>query len=722
MQRFNKNKAIKKLSNRNNDKTKLISISVSIVILIVAIIYFSFARFEAINTYSLISGTANIPPRYFNQYLRNLNTNDVVQNDLTIDQNMRYVGANPNNYVLFNCEDEDNPTKETCELWRVIGVFNSNSHGIENTDLVKIVKAEAEEDDISSQFRWNWATSDDANMINRPTYSNIKNSKFIEEALWKTNGVPGTTTSAVNFYTEEHGTSMQDTPDYNITWTGKLTLPYESDFLLATNGGNTANRTSCVTEHNPIGNQNENWKIYESDSYPDSSDDWNIIEENSGECTLNSWMLRIAIKANMDYDIGAFNTMTSNNGTQGTIGVSFGQHKINTSGMFGAANFIRYMNWSNSGNMVPTLYLKSNTLCKNCYSSTAGTVDNPFILTMEDNIVKYINNQNTSDLAYDQTTDNNLRYVGSKPSNYMYFNCSTTDPSLMDDTTCEKWRIVGVMNNIEDDLGNKESRVKIIRDESLGDYVWNSSSPSVNSGCGENQWGPSGSFTGAHLMRELNTDYLGNITVGTNGKWYNGGNNQKTANMPTSSINTDAQSMIQKVKWNLGSPNNDNGTYVLYSSSDLTAPYVYEHERANTNGKICSSGEYCNDTVVRTSDWIGNIGLIYPSDYLYATTGGTTTNRETCLNTGQYSWSQDSASDCKNNDWLYTGIKYWTLSPLIHKDYARGVFYMDVNGEVYGGHGASLNGVRPSLYLKNNISIISGSGTSTDPYKIRINN
>ena len=28
-------------------------------------------------------------------------------------------------------------------------------------------------------------------------------------------------------------------------------------------------------------------------------------------------------------------------------------------------------------------------------------------------------------------------------------------------------------------------------------------------------------------MRELNTDYLGNITVGTDGKWYNGRNNLK---------------------------------------------------------------------------------------------------------------------------------------------------------------------------------------------------
>ena len=32
----------------------------------------------------------------------------------------------------------------------------------------------------------------------------------------------------------------------------------------------------------------------------------------------------------------------------------------------------------------------------------------------------------------------------------------------------------------------------------------------------------------------------------------------------------------------------------------------------------------------RPTKWTGKIGLMYPSDYGYATSGGSTTNREAC--------------------------------------------------------------------------------------------
>ena len=38
--------------------------------------------------------------------------------------NIRYYGANPNNYIYFNCSDYSNQTSSTCETWRIIGVFN----------------------------------------------------------------------------------------------------------------------------------------------------------------------------------------------------------------------------------------------------------------------------------------------------------------------------------------------------------------------------------------------------------------------------------------------------------------------------------------------------------------------------------------------------------------------------------------------------------------------
>ena len=46
-----------------------------------------------------------------------------------VDTGYRYEGANPNNYVWFNNE-----------LWRIIGVFGEERHGVANTNLVKIIR------------------------------------------------------------------------------------------------------------------------------------------------------------------------------------------------------------------------------------------------------------------------------------------------------------------------------------------------------------------------------------------------------------------------------------------------------------------------------------------------------------------------------------------------------------------------------------------------------
>ena len=48
--------------------------------------------------------------------------------------NIRYYGANPNNYIYFNCSDYANQSADTCELWRIIGVFD---------DKVKIIRNES---------------------------------------------------------------------------------------------------------------------------------------------------------------------------------------------------------------------------------------------------------------------------------------------------------------------------------------------------------------------------------------------------------------------------------------------------------------------------------------------------------------------------------------------------------------------------------------------------
>ena len=62
------------------------------------------------------------------------------------------------------------------------------------------------------------------------------------------------------------------------------------------------------------------------------------------------------------------------------------------------------------------------------------------------------NAEKSEELVDDETVDHNLRFIGSDPDNYVWFNN-------------ELWRILGVMNNINDGTGKKETRLKIIRNE-----------------------------------------------------------------------------------------------------------------------------------------------------------------------------------------------------------------------------------------------------------------
>jgi len=79
------------------------------------------------------------------------------------------------------------------------------------------------------------------------------------------------------------------------------------------------------------------------------------------------------------------------------------------------------------------------------------------------NIVKYITNlakTDTTNLAYDDTADKNLRYIGSNPNNYVEFNG-------------ELWRIIGVMNNaiIEANGGHITDYVSGKTDENGSDIM-----------------------------------------------------------------------------------------------------------------------------------------------------------------------------------------------------------------------------------------------------------
>jgi hypothetical protein len=332
--------------------------------------------------------------------------------------------------------------------------------------------------------------------------------------------------------------------------------------------------------------------------------------------------------------------------------------------------------------------------------------------------VSYLEYDGTDTLGTLGTPDNNLRYIGANPNNYVYYNCSTTNIEEMSDSTCEKWRIIGLMNNIEKEDGTTESLVKIRRSASLGKYAYHDSGSNINSGFGANQWGEStyedGTiFEGSFLMRELNTDYLGNITIGTDGKWY--GTSKKNVDKPTSSLNSNSINMIETVKWNVGALNFQSTTYTSAGSFGLG---FYLLERSNNTGRICSSGSYCNDGIIRTTIWNGKIALFYPSDYYYATSGGSTTSKDVCLNTEPYNLGYSNVADCTNNNWLYTRVDQSTLSPCATSDRSDYVYYFRDVGSGQSRTTAIARATYPTLYLKSAVQIATGDGSESNPYKL----
>ena len=311
------------------------------------------------------------------------------------------------------------------------------------------------------------------------------------------------------------------------------------------------------------------------------------------------------------------------------------------------------------------------------------------------------NDSCTYTLAYDGTSDNNLRYVGKNPCNYVKIDN-------------EYWRIIGVMNNIDDGTVKRESRIKLIRDESIGRYSWDSSESSVNSGYGVNEWSQ------ADLMKLLNPGYESESIGGSlyynnsSGNCYSSGNNGTEAcDFTTTGLKTNLKNLVGNTLWHTGT----NGTSGYNTASNGLVSHFYNYERSSNNGKICTSGTYCNDTVTRTTTWNGKIGLMYPSDYGYATSGGSTSNRTSCLNSELYNW--DSASDCYNNDWLYNSSNWqWTVSSLAYSLRADTMFDVNHSGRVYDNYAYDAGLVRPSVYLKSSVAIVSGNGSKESPYEL----
>ncbi len=317
-----------------------------------------------------------------------------------------------------------------------------------------------------------------------------------------------------------------------------------------------------------------------------------------------------------------------------------------------------------------------------------------------------------TNLAYDDTDDNNLRYIGTKPKNYVYFNCE--DGVEASAEVCETWRIIGVMNNIEDEDGNIGSHLKIIRDNFEAKYSWDSSLYEVNEGYGVNEWSE------ADIEKVLNDEYLYRRT-GSN-LCYKGQSNalETCPDWTNIGIKATSRNMIASVKWNTGTIDEAYSSNFSKNDEKFNTKTMYEAERNNHTGKeLCEAnggGKGCNDSVARTTTWSGKVGLMYPSDYGYAVGGNV---RETCLGKSIFRYNSDN---CMTNDWLLIKDNVqWTMLPSTSSTLARAVFILFPGGGLESRNASDAWLVRPTLYLAPSVEIIGGSGDIGDPFVLNDN-
>lgn len=341
--------------------------------------------------------------------------------------------------------------------------------------------------------------------------------------------------------------------------------------------------------------------------------------------------------------------------TEGVISIRIAADTLKDSSNNGSDDTVFTTGVVVQNNAVSHLLRKSNPITLDYYAATD---------VQKREMFPFAHTAGAQQAGWSEEELTDYRYIGTNVNNYVRFNG-------------EQWRIIGVFT-VEDENGKKEQRMKIIRNGSIGSYNWDNTGST-----GANDW--SSSF----LQQVLNSGPYYHRTTGNCSTAANG--STVACDFSNNGLTVDAKEMVAKTKWYLGG-------YSQYGSATAVQSYQYERDASAYSG--------------HSINWVGEVGLMYPSDYGYAAMGGSMS----CLKNALYKYD----SRCKNVDWLYNStMDQWTITP--RSDQLDAVFYIHMNGFSYYNTAASSSqdtAIRPSVYLKTNLSIASGDGSSANPYQL----
>lgn len=252
--------------------------------------------------------------------------------------------------------------------------------------------------------------------------------------------------------------------------------------------------------------------------------------------------------------------------------------------------------------------------------------------------------------------ENGVRYKGNNPNNYIWYNK-------------ELYRIIGkipVCTAVNTDgtckTWNNNGLVKIIKNDSIGGLVYNANTTS------------SSTWVGSTIQKNLNECFLGKI---------NSRNNTTCASYCYSYYNSEKP--VAKCDYT------QNGIALSGDYYNMIYDGVYWNIGFDGSTSTTGKTQYDKEKTSQTSTNL-KIGLMYASDYGYA------------MNNGY------------KNNWLFTKGYEWTMSAYsssfpVCVDNVGGLY-------IYSAYRGSA--VRPVLYLKSNMYVISGDGSEGNPYKIML--
>ena len=251
-----------------------------------------------------ISFTSKTPTN-INNYIKGLEGTTQGTGEVVNENGYRYEGKNPNNYIYFNNE-----------LWRIIGVFDSSSHGKTGEYLTKIIR-----NDSLGGYAWNksnknnWSTSSLYNLLNTNYYNATDGTSggncyqystsitgncdytetglqseymaMVENVTWYLGGKDNNTYTADAFYTgERNSTSVYSGNTASIT--GYIGLMYASDYGYSVLSSSCA-RTTNLGSYSTSACGGASW--LKKENY-----EWTITHYSSS--SRNSFNLNIAANLN----------------------------------------------------------------------------------------------------------------------------------------------------------------------------------------------------------------------------------------------------------------------------------------------------------------------------------------------------------------------------------------------------------------------------------------